>query len=77
MPQGDGFSAKTLGKSLVHFQTDWSGNGPAGQFWQWKAHLVSHVVRDGLNFSVYAENLKELCHKFYQNSNSRNCHQIE
>ena len=34
MHEGDGFSAKTLGKSLFHFQTDWSGKGPAGQFWQ-------------------------------------------
>ena len=28
------FLAKTLWKSLFHFQTDWSGNGLAGQFWQ-------------------------------------------
>ena len=34
MHERDGFSAKTLGKSLFHFQTDWSGKGPAGQFWQ-------------------------------------------
>ena len=34
MHEGDGFTAKTLGKSLLHFQTDWSGKGPAGQFWQ-------------------------------------------
>ena len=33
MPQGDGFSAKTLGKSLFDCQNDWSGNGLAGQFW--------------------------------------------
>ena len=33
MPQGDGFSAKTLGKSLFHCQNDWSGNCLAGQFW--------------------------------------------
>ena len=32
MPQGDGFSAKTLGKSLFHCQNDWSSNGLAGQF---------------------------------------------
>ena len=32
MPQGDGFSAKSLGKSLFHCQNDWSGNGLAGQF---------------------------------------------
>ena len=34
MHEGDGFSAKTLGQSLFYFQTDWSGKGPAGQFWQ-------------------------------------------
>ena len=34
MLEGDRFLAKTLGKSLFDFQTDWSGNGPAGQFWQ-------------------------------------------
>ena len=32
MPEGDGFSAQTLRKSLFHLLTDWSGNGPAGQF---------------------------------------------
>ena len=32
MPQGDVFSAKTLGKSLFDCQNDWSGNGLAGQF---------------------------------------------
>ena len=32
MPQGDGFSAKTLGKSFFDCQNDWSGNGLAGQF---------------------------------------------
>ena len=25
---------KTLGKNLFHSQSDWSGSGPAGQFWQ-------------------------------------------
>ena len=34
MHQGNGCSAKTLGKSVFHYQTDWSSNGPAGQFWQ-------------------------------------------
>ena len=33
------FSAKPLGKSLFHFQTDWSGYGPAGQFWQMESAL--------------------------------------
>ena len=32
MHEGDNFSAKTLGKSLFHFQTDRSDLGPAGQF---------------------------------------------
>ena len=32
MPQGDGFSAKTLGKSLFHCQNDWSGKCLVGQF---------------------------------------------
>ena len=32
MPQGYGFSAKSLGKSLFDCQNDWSGNGLAGQF---------------------------------------------
>ena len=35
------FSAKTLEKSRFHFQTDWSGNGPAGQFWQMESVLRS------------------------------------
>ena len=33
MPQGDGFSAKTLRKSLFHCQNDWSCKCLAGQFW--------------------------------------------
>ena len=33
MHKGDGFSVKTLGKRLFHFQNDWSDHGPAGQFW--------------------------------------------
>ena len=36
---GNGCSAKTLGKSVLHYQTDWSGNGPAGQFWQMESAL--------------------------------------
>ena len=32
MHEGDGFSAKTLGKSLFNLQNDWSGQGLAGQF---------------------------------------------
>ena len=30
MHEGDGFSAKTLGKSLFHFKTDWFGHRSAG-----------------------------------------------
>ena len=30
MHEGDGFSAKTLGKSLFNLQNDWSGHGLAG-----------------------------------------------
>lgn len=30
MHKGDGFSAKTLGKSVFHFPNDWSSYGPAG-----------------------------------------------
>ena len=32
VPEGDGSSAKTVGKSRFHCQNNWSGNGPAGQF---------------------------------------------
>ena len=34
-----GFSRKSLGKSRFHLQTDWSGNGLAGQFWQMESAL--------------------------------------
>ena len=34
------FSAKTLGKSLFHFQTDWSADGPERALL-----IVSHIVR--------------------------------
>ena len=33
MHKRDGFSAKTLEKSLFHCQNDWSSHNPAGQFW--------------------------------------------
>ena len=39
MHEGDNFCAKTLGKSLFHFQTDWSDLGPAGQFRQMESSL--------------------------------------
>ena len=37
MQEGDGFSAKTLGKSRFHLLTDLSGNGPAASSDKWKA----------------------------------------
>ena len=33
MQEGDRFLAKTLGKSLLQCQNDWSVHGPGGQFW--------------------------------------------
>ena len=30
MHEGDGFSAKTLGKSLFYFKTEWFGHRAAG-----------------------------------------------
>ena len=39
MHEGDGFSAKTLGKSLFHFQNDSSIHDLAGQFWQMESAL--------------------------------------
>ena len=33
------FLEKTLWKSLFQFQTDWSDNGLAGQFWQMESTL--------------------------------------
>ena len=44
MHQGNGCLAKTLGKSVFHYQTDWSGNGPAGQFWQMES--APRLARD-------------------------------
>ena len=35
--RGDGFSSKTLGKSLFHCHYDWSGLHLPSQFWLWKA----------------------------------------
>ena len=48
MHERDGFSAKTLGKSLFQFQTDWSGNGPAGQFRQIESALGPSKLINGL-----------------------------
>ena len=39
MHQGNGCSAKTLGKSIFQYQTDWLDNGPAGQFGQMESAL--------------------------------------
>ena len=41
MHERESLSAKTLGKSLFHFQTDWSGNGLAGQSGQIKNGSVA------------------------------------
>ena len=37
--EGDGFSSKTLGKSLFCSQNDWSGHDLASQFWLLKSTL--------------------------------------
>ena len=47
MHQGNGCSAKTLGKSVFHYQTDWSDNGPAGQFCQMESTLRLSVRPGG------------------------------
>ena len=38
------FQRKLLEKSVFHYQNDWSGYGPAGQFW----HLESALSEIGL-----------------------------
>ena len=38
------FQRKLLEKSVFHYQDDWSGYGPAGQFW----HLESALSEIGL-----------------------------
>ena len=43
MHEGDGFSAKTLGKSLFHFQNDSSIHDLACQFWQMESALKLEV----------------------------------
>ena len=37
MHKGDGFSAKTLGKSLFHCQNYQYSHSPASQFWLWES----------------------------------------
>ena len=32
MPEAERLIWQSLGKSRIHLLTDWSGNGPAGQF---------------------------------------------
>ena len=44
MLEGNGFLAKTLGKSLFHCQNDQSGHGPASQFWLWESALSAEVI---------------------------------
>ena len=48
----DGFSSKPPVKSLFLCQTDWSGNDPAGQFWQMESALrvVSSFSRVDANY---------------------------
>ena len=41
MHEGDGFQQKPFWKSRFHMLSYWSGSGPAGQSWQWKAPLDS------------------------------------
>ena len=48
MHEGDGFSAKTLGKSLFCCQNDCSSHGLAGQFW-----LLEGALRVILNPPIY------------------------
>ena len=43
MHEGDSFSAKTLLKKLISLLTDWSRNGPAGQFWQMDSALETRL----------------------------------
>ena len=39
------FFSKTLGKSRFHCQINWSGSGPADQFWQMESALRLHSKR--------------------------------
>ena len=41
MHEGNRFSSKTLGKSLLHFQNERCSHGPAGQFWLLESALSS------------------------------------
>ena len=44
MHEGERFSAKTLGTSVFHFQSDWSGYETAGQFGQMEsAHIYNSI----------------------------------
>ena len=50
--EGDGFSAETLGRSLLNCQNDCSSHGLAGQFWQMESALVSrNPMLDNLHFT--------------------------
>ena len=52
MPKGDGFSAKTLGRSFFNWQNDCSSHGLAGQFWQMESALVSrNLMLSNLHFT--------------------------
>ena len=72
MHEGDGFSAKIVRKSRFHLLTDWSGNGPAGQFWQMESALSnqgSNLSPTGLSLSFEAAVAKEdspvTSHKYF------------
>ena len=39
MHEEESFSAQTFGKSVFHFQIDWSGYDPASQFWEMESAL--------------------------------------
>ena len=65
MLERERFSAKTLGKILFHFQNDWSGDGPAGQFWQMESALSS--------FNICPFHRSELGIGWRRNSYSNSC----
>ena len=65
MLKGERFLAKTLGKIVFHFQNDWSGYGPAGQFWQMESVLSS--------FNICPFHRSELGIGWSRNSYSNSC----
>ena len=65
MLERERFSAKTLGKILLHFQNDCSGYGPAGQFWQMESTLSF--------FNVCSFHRSELGIRWRRNIYSNSC----